>query len=164
MHAHDGLYSVVQYHLDPWRYEGINIGIVLVCPELHVLEVQWAPNNERVKRIWGKEFVDEFQLNFAKSSFENRIRMIALTEEDFRTFLGREAGHVRGTAPLPVFIDSIEQSMARLYADFVEDKYKRSSLQKRNDSKESQVEVAHRIRSRFDDKTMPLVDATFEAA
>ncbi|MCC7437206.1 MAG: DUF3037 domain-containing protein [Armatimonadetes bacterium] len=108
--AAKGYYSIVQYVPDIERTEGINIGIVLFCPEKNYLQVQLSSTNDRIGRFF--ESKKEIGLNLArikvlKQGFEERIAFekgrIA-NQEDFGLFVASRGNHLLLTEPRPIKI------------------------------------------------------------
>jgi hypothetical protein len=117
-------YSILQYVPDPERAEGVNVGVVLICPEEGFLKAKTSADNDRVLRFFGERpDLDLGRLTALKQAFEERIEMEAgriKTVEDFEQFVVTRANHLRLTAPRPIKISEAE--LDSLFASLVEER------------------------------------------
>jgi hypothetical protein len=125
--ATKGYYSILQYIPDPERAEGVNIGLMLFCPEKNFLKIQISERNGRVRRLFGRRrssSANLSRLDAFKTAFEERIELEAgriHTLEDFRAFVNTRANQLRLTDPRPVRVDDPEAELLNLFALLVEE-------------------------------------------
>lgn len=119
-------YSILQYVPDPERAEGVNVGVVLICPEEGFLKAKTSADNDRVLRFFGERSdLDLQRLAALKRAFEERIEMEAgriKTLEDFEQFVATRANHLRLTTPRPIKVSEAEAELDSLFASLVEER------------------------------------------
>jgi hypothetical protein len=119
-------YSILQYVPDLERAEGVNVGVVLICPEEGFLKAKTADDNDRVLRFFGQRAdLDLQRLATLKRAFKERIKIEAgkiKTLEDFEQFVATRANHLRLTAPRPIKISEAETELDSLFASLVEER------------------------------------------
>jgi Protein of unknown function (DUF3037) len=122
-----GYYSILQYVPDPERAEGVNIGVILFCPEKNFLRIRTTVRSDRVRRFFGRRPDTDLnlsRLNAFKTAFEERVAIEAArmrTLEDFRGFIKTRANQLRLTEPRPVKLEDPESELSNLYELLVED-------------------------------------------
>ena len=125
--ATKGYYSILQYVPDPERAEGVNIGLMLFCPEKGFLKIQTTESNDRVRRLLGRQrgsATNLSRLDAFKTAFEERVALEAgriQTLEDFRTFVNTRANQLRLTDPRPVKVADPEPELLNLFRLLVDD-------------------------------------------
>lgn len=131
MSANKGYYSLVQYCPDLSRAESVNIGVVLLCPELQFLDVKLAQGNDRVRRFFGAKTFHPDYLSKAKRAIESRIRLSSkqpYTLEDLNRYIDTRANDIILTRPRPVKIveASPTEQLDKLYIELVGGRAQRS--------------------------------------
>jgi Protein of unknown function (DUF3037) len=122
-----GYYSILQYVPNPERAEGVNIGLMLFCPEKNFLKIHTAERNDRARRLLGKRrdsSANLSRLDAFKTAFEERVELEAdriETLEDFRAFVNTRANQLRLTDPRPVKVADPEAELSNLFALLVEE-------------------------------------------
>lgn len=130
-----GYYSILQYVPDLERAEGVNIGVVLFCPEKGFLKAQTAAGNDRVRRFFSREAnieLDLDRINVFKTAFEERIELEAgriRTLDDFRHFVNTRANCLLLTEPKPMKVFDPNEELQSLFERLVGGRRRR--LQKR---------------------------------
>jgi hypothetical protein len=125
--ATKGYYSILQYVPDPERAEGVNIGLMLFCPEKNFLKIQTANRNDRVQRFFGRQrgaTTNLSRLESFKTAFEERVKLEAgriQTLEEFRAFVNTRANQLRLTDPRPVKVAEPETELSNLFVLLVEE-------------------------------------------
>ncbi len=125
--ATKGYYSILQYVPDPERAEGINIGLMLFCPEIDFLEIQTTESNDRVRKLLGRQKSSAAalsRLDSFKTAFAERVAMETgrmQTREDFQAFVSTRANQLRLTDPRPVKVTDPEGELANLFKLLVDD-------------------------------------------
>lgn len=121
-----GYYSILQYVPDLERAEGVNVGVVLLCPEENFLRAKTSDDDDRVLRFFGERAdLDLRRLAALKLAFEERIAMEAgriKTLEDFQQFVATRANHLRLTPPRSVKVTDAEAELDSLFASLVEER------------------------------------------
>jgi hypothetical protein len=116
-----GYYSILQYVPDVERAEGVNVGVVLICPARNFLKVRTTKDNNRVVRFFGTNAgFDAQRLTILKQALEERITAIQ-TLEEFQRFVETRANHLRLIAPRPIKLVEPEAELDRLFAALVEE-------------------------------------------
>lgn len=118
-----GYYSILQYVPDPERAEGVNVGIVLLCPERKFFQAKTSTDTQRVRRLIRNSV--EFDLgrfDTLKEAFTERIASEAKqirSLEDFQQFVATRANQFRLTAPRPTKFEMPEAELSRLFDSLV---------------------------------------------
>jgi hypothetical protein len=116
-----GYYSILQYVPDVERAEGVNVGVVLICPARNFLKARTTKDNNRVVHFFGTNAgFDGQRLTILKQALEERITAIQ-TLEEFQRFVETRANHLRLIAPRPIKVTEPEAELDRLFAALVEE-------------------------------------------
>lgn len=119
---HQGNYALVQYCPMPERLEFLNIGLLLVVPDLDFFRVRFARGHGRLDRVFGKQ--SKFYLDALKFSFDVRLRSEFSEHFDsarFDEFAEKRANDIRLSRLLPVLVSDVEPEFERLFLDLVGD-------------------------------------------
>jgi DNA-directed RNA polymerase subunit F len=118
-----GYYSILQYVPDLERSEGVNIGILLLCPEKGFLKAQTAHGNDRVRRFFGPDTdLDLDRLNAYKEIFEERVEAETAnirSPEELERFIDTRGNQLRLTRPRPVKVFDPEATLQELFNTLV---------------------------------------------
>jgi hypothetical protein len=131
-----GHYSIVQYCPDLARRETVNIGVVLLVPELAFLQTRMVADNERVRHFFGTTGDDAKLLNDFKKSFSARIEAEhgrVSTLETFQKFIDTRANQIQLTDPAFVKVRECQVTIDQLFEQLVGGKaksHKRESFTK----------------------------------
>lgn len=123
-----GYYSILQYVPDPERAEGVNIGLMLFCPEKEFLVIQTTESHDRVRKLLGKQRSSAAilsRLDSFKTAFVERVELETgriQTLEDFRGFVNTRANQLRLTDPRPLKVADPEAELSNLFRLLVDDK------------------------------------------
>ena len=127
-----GYFSLVQYCPDVARQEAVNVGVVLLCPELNFIGAKMVRGNNRVRRFFGEDADGIQHLNAMKDALALRIHVEAsdlLTVEAFGTFVQSRGNKVVLTSPKPVRVNNPAADLAALYEELVGEPQKPISMQ-----------------------------------
>jgi hypothetical protein len=116
-----GDYALIQYSPAPERMEFLNIGVMLMIPEVGFMGVRMAAENARIDRFFG--VAPRAYLRDLKAGVESRLR-IAFAEggpEGVAAFAARRANDVRLSDFMPVAADEPEVALAKLFVALVGD-------------------------------------------
>jgi len=105
MERYQGHYALVQFSPVPERLEFVNIGLILLVPELDFVGIRLARGQRRVERIFGRQ--SKSYLDAVKSSFKSRLSAEArnlLDKERFQDFASKRANQVRLSRLLPISV------------------------------------------------------------
>jgi hypothetical protein len=120
--AAKGYYSLIQYCPDQSRLESVNIGVVLLCPELRFLQTKVTGSNKRIAKFFGRNSFDADAVALAKATIETRIEYGGAelsTIEDLERFIVTRANAVLLTPPRPIRVDDPVEDLETLYVDLV---------------------------------------------
>lgn len=121
--AAKGYYSILQYVPDLERSEGVNIGILLLCPEKGFLKAQTASSNDRVRRFFGQDIdLDLERINAYKEIFEERVEAETAnirSPEELERFIDTRGNQLRLTRPRPVKVFDPEATLRELFDSLV---------------------------------------------
>ncbi len=121
-----GWYSLIQYVPDPMRGEGINVGVVLLCPDLGFLDACMVTSHSRLKRMLGREHFDaraDHWLKTAETALRGRLRSTLspiVTLADLERFVATLANDLWLTPPRLVVGSDPELVLNDLMATLVE--------------------------------------------
>jgi hypothetical protein len=145
-----GYYSILQFVPDLEKSEGVNIGIVLFCPDKRYLKAQTSTGNDRVRRFFGPEIdleLDLDRINAFKAAFEERLAFEAsrvTTREDFLQFVNTRANQLLLTSPRPIKVFEPDSDLARLFESLVGGR-RRSRTSALSSREELKQQFAHRL-------------------
>jgi hypothetical protein len=115
-----GKYALVQFCPVPERMEFLNIGVVLIVPELEYVGVKFVRNNARIDRVFGKQPIR--YMDDVKISFEHRLRHEfsgRIDEERISVFARKRANDVRISPIQPVMLDNPAAELELLFLELV---------------------------------------------
>jgi Protein of unknown function (DUF3037) len=115
-----GKYALVQFCPVPERMEFLNIGIVLIVPELEYVEIKLSRNNARIDRVFGKQ--SRAYLDDVKGSFERRLRQEfsgIFDEENISLFARKRANDIRISPIQPIMVDDPAAELESLFVELV---------------------------------------------
>jgi hypothetical protein len=121
MSEHAAIYSLIQYCPVLARAEGVNVGLVIVCADLNAVRFQFSTHNVLVQQRFGPTAFDDQRLTSAKLALAARLARLPADESAFRQWLGSEAGKLVFHEPRPLVVRDLEQDLARLFRDLVEE-------------------------------------------
>lgn len=116
-------YSVVQYCPDRFRAETVNVGLVLLCVDPHVVHVKMTGNFDCARRLFG---IGKPELQNMKVSTQGLLSRIQNSAREIRTseglaaFAASRANDLRLTEPRLAKVDAFEDDFERLFAKLVE--------------------------------------------
>ena len=115
-----GHYSIVQYCLDLARGETVNLGVVLLVPELAFLQTRMVANNERVRHFFGTtgddaKLLSDFKKSFAARIDAEHVRMSTL--ESFQKFIDTRGNQIQLTEPAFVKVRECQTNTRSLIAE-----------------------------------------------
>ena len=67
-------HSIIQFCPDRSGAEGANIGVILLCPDLDLVDGKTATGNDRARRFLCSEAFDKQRLMIIKRAIETRVR------------------------------------------------------------------------------------------
>lgn len=118
-----GFYSVVQYCPDRFRAEAVNVGLVLLCVDPHVVRVRMTGNLDRVRKLFAISKPDLKNLKVSTDGLASRIENSAnelRTSDDLAAFAASRANDLRLTEPRLAKLDKVEDDLERLFSQLVE--------------------------------------------
>ncbi|MBI4750593.1 MAG: DUF3037 domain-containing protein [Acidobacteria bacterium] len=120
-----GYYSLLQYVPDLERSEGVNVGIVLFCPDIQFLKIKTDPSNDRIRRFFGhdREFNPAI-LTAYKDIFSERLeyefsQRKLTTLAEFEHFVDTRANVMLLTKPRWVKVYDPEAELEHLFQTLV---------------------------------------------
>jgi hypothetical protein len=119
MKATQSLYSIIQFRPHEARAEGVNVGVVVVCPAKNAVKALFAANNQAVKKRFGSGALDDVRLASAKRAFRNRLEQMAPEETALRGFISQEAGALVLLEPRPIVVGDLDADLASLFNELV---------------------------------------------
>lgn len=122
MEQHQGKYALVQYCPVPERLEFLNIGLVLVVPEIAHVKVRFARGQARLDRAFGRQ--PKGYLDTLKVSFGERLRNELSNfrgDAAFDEFVQKRANEMRVSRLQSVCISDPLRDFDRLFEELVGD-------------------------------------------
>lgn len=117
-----GYYCLIQYCPDLSRLEAANIGVLLFCPDRSFLKARTARDNRRIRRFFGREDRDWFQINSFKIGIEERLEVEHPNIQslgDLQHFVQLCANEIQITALRPMRVRDPEKDLDQLFQDLV---------------------------------------------
>jgi hypothetical protein len=170
-----GYYSLIQYCPDESRAEAANIGVILLCPEYHFLDVRVSSTNERVRRFFGKD-KDAYKEDFVQSvkkSIETRLILNPnniKTVEELTHFAETYTNKIQVTLPRFVRVEDPKDEIENLLTELV-----LTPENKEKETHRSHSRLGYRLRDVFESPqwygkilrrqkvTVPVTDSIVEA-
>jgi hypothetical protein len=122
MERMEGKYALIQFCPLPERQEYLNVGLVLVVPQIGFVGVRIARGQRRVERVFGKQ--SKLYLDAIKRSFESRL-LLELSQDPvgggLNEFARKRANEMRLSPLLPVAIDDLDADFDKLFRELVGD-------------------------------------------
>jgi hypothetical protein len=122
MERQSGKYALVQFCPVPERLEFLNIGVVLLIPELRYVGVRVSKGQSRIERMFGKQpkaYVDAVKEGFASRL---KLELARSMDSDFiAEFSRRRANSVRLSPLMPIMVANPDAELDRLFAELVGD-------------------------------------------
>ncbi len=123
MNPEKGYYSLVQFCPDPARAEAVNVGVLLVCPELRFIDVKMSSASTRAAKFFGRCTFDADFIRLAKQSLTNRIRIEhddLLALDNLLALIDSRGNDIQLTKPRPIKVRSPGMDLERLFCELVE--------------------------------------------
>lgn len=115
-----GRYALVQFCPVPERLEFLNIGVVLLVPELGYVGVRLSKGQARVERLFGKQSKPYFEA--VKAGFAERIRSELqrnMSEQFASEFASKRANSMRLSQLMPVLVSNPDDILNSLFDELV---------------------------------------------
>ncbi|WP_397581181.1 DUF3037 domain-containing protein [Sphingorhabdus sp.] len=120
MERKSGRYALVQFCPVPERMEFLNIGVVLIVPQLNYVGIKIAQSNARIDRIFGHQ--PRPYIESLKSSFVSRLESElsgSFDEERIDAFSRKRANDIRVSPIMPIMVEDCEADLKKLFAELV---------------------------------------------
>jgi len=118
MKPQKGYYSVIQYCPDLSRFEAVNIGVLLFCPDSGFLKARIGLHRNRISRVFGKDGHDWKRLNAVKQSLLKRLNNQNpefRSLDDLQHFIATRANQIQLTPPKFTKVFDPVQDLNMLY-------------------------------------------------
>jgi hypothetical protein len=122
MAAMKGFFSIVQFCPDLDRGECVNVGAVLVVPEVSFLGVQFSDDNEGPKQRFGKDAFDDARLAVSKQALKSRLERDGAAwrgPEDLLSFGRKEGNHLLLSSPRVILVKDPTAELNELFQRLV---------------------------------------------
>ena len=117
-----GYYSIVRFVPDAFRGEGVNLGVLLLCPKERYLDWSFTSNHQRARRFFKYE-ADAHRLKILSKGLASRLeaeRSRLLEPDALRNFSRRQQDAVQLTEPRTCAVVDPRAELKRLYQRLVE--------------------------------------------
>ena len=117
-----GYYSIMRFVPDAFRGEGVNLGVLLLCPKEGYLEWSFTPNHQRARRFFKYE-ADAHRLKILSKGLASRLeaeRSHLLDPDTLRVFAGRQQDAIQLTELRTCAVVDPRAELQRLYQRLVE--------------------------------------------
>jgi hypothetical protein len=124
MPAHQGYLCLIQYCPDRARMEAVNVGLVVFCPALDLLEVRVTERDDRAARLFGADRVRLDLLDHGKRAVVNRLRGAdsrPRTLEELQHFVDTRGNDVILTPPRSMRVEEPARQLDELFRQLVLD-------------------------------------------
>lgn len=122
MDRHAGRYALVQFCPVAERLEFLNVGLVLMVPELNFVGVRMSKGQARVERAFGRQ--SKFELEAWKAAFASRLQLEFSRSADpdsVELFTRKRANALRLSPAMSLVVDDPKQALERLFLQLVGD-------------------------------------------
>jgi len=120
MERYQGKYALVQFCPVPERLEFLNIGLVLLVPQLDFVGIRFARGQSRLDRVFGRQ--QKSYLDAIKEAFESRLRAELernASGASLDEFARKRANDVRISQLLPVMVSDPHVELDDLFDQLV---------------------------------------------
>ncbi len=117
-----GYYSIMRFVPDAFRGEGVNLGVLLMCPKERYLDWFFTSNHQRARRFFKYE-ADAHRLKILSKGLASRLeseRSCLLEPDALRNFTRRQQDAVQLTEPRTCAVGDPRAELQRLYQRLVE--------------------------------------------
>lgn len=117
-----GYYSILRFVPDPFRDEGVNLGVILLCPEHGYVDWRITTNHQRARRFFKYE-ADPGRLRLLGRDLNQRLereRVSLLSVDYLTTFARRHRDVLQLTEPRTCAVDDPVHDLTTLYSHIVE--------------------------------------------
>jgi hypothetical protein len=124
MAAHQGYLCLIQFCPDRARMETVNVGLVIFCPALDLLEVRVTENDDRAARLFGPDGVRLDLLDSGKQAIVNRLRAAdsrPRTLEELQHFVDTRGNDLILTQPRSMRVEEPARQLDDLFRQLVLD-------------------------------------------
>lgn len=122
MERRQGKYALIQFCPVPERQEYLNVGVLLVVPELSYVGIRLAHGQRRIDRVFGKQPAAYFDA--IKRSFQSRL-LLELSEDpagaSLSEFARKRANELRLSPLMSVAVDDADNVLGQLFLQLVGD-------------------------------------------
>lgn len=122
MERQQGSYALLQFSPRPERLEFVNVGVLLVVPQLKYVGIKFSKSVRRVERLFGKQV--QYSIDVAKEAFENRLKKEIESSYDYRKieyFAKRRANQMRLSQLMPIAVEKPDIDLEQLFEELVGD-------------------------------------------
>jgi len=150
MERYQGKYALIQFCPVPERQEYLNIGLLLIVPEISFFGVRLARGQTRVDRVFGKQPKSYFEA--IKESFQHRVVAELKRAPDgasLAEFARKRANDVRLSPLQAVMVSDPKADFERLFDELVGDE-ERASNEPRIRRKLREAFVANKVEQFLD--------------
>jgi hypothetical protein len=123
MAANKGYYSLIQYCPDLGRRESVNIGVLLLCPELNFMKALTDPALKRLCSCFAATEAERRRVEELRASIQRRLRAEAAHIrglDDLKSFVASRGNAIQLTEPRPTKVYDAEKDLQRLFKRLVE--------------------------------------------
>jgi Protein of unknown function (DUF3037) len=130
MNRHKGLYCIVQYSPESERMEFVNIGVVVIVPELKLARSKFTNSSSRVKRLFGHS-ISQSYFKSVTSAFSDRLNFEAksrlFSASSFESFSNARANEIRMSPMRSILVNDPEATLNDLFEQLVESSFEYSA-------------------------------------
>lgn len=124
-----GFYTIMQFCPDAERGECANVGVVVFPPEAEPTAELLGKGSELLQLRFPEEDVDEHRLTVSMRGLVERLRRARIRSPgDLKSFISKEAGALRLTAPRALIVEDGQKVVAELFQRLVEPKRKKAAV------------------------------------
>jgi Protein of unknown function (DUF3037) len=147
-----GYFSTVVFVPDEFRAEGINLGVVLLCPDLRRIEFRLSRKFRRARRILGgDQKLDSRRLTVMIAGLEEQLKENhgeILSASDLRKFANLFRNRLQLSDPRSCLVEDIAKDVDALFTRLVTAQSQPKTAPKGMTSQQLRAEFRHRLEKR----------------
>jgi hypothetical protein len=150
--TYPGLFSTVTFVPDEFRAEGVNLGVVVLCPQLRQIQMKLADDFQRARRLVSSTHsFDSRRLKVMVDGLKEQInenQAKILSAAEFRHFTARFRNKLQFTEPRACVVSDLTKDTRDLFTRLVTDEHHQRAVLKGKTVQQLRADFRRRLQGR----------------